>query len=207
MEEKTKNEDRRVKKTRNAINEAFQSLLLEKKYSYITVKEVTDKADITRKTFYLHYDTLDDVLREFLSEILDDARDGIINSDSGSPETGIPLVLRNDDYSELFDRLNRNFEKEHLKVINLINDDVGRQFVHRYVMERQKLLWEYYSERYKLSPDVTSLYITFMVNGMMAMYMFWYNNSASVSSEEFLEMTHDISACLRGLLIKWQEKP
>ena len=44
--------DRRTLKTESAIKEAFISLLKEKRFETITVKELTDRADIHRATFY-----------------------------------------------------------------------------------------------------------------------------------------------------------
>ncbi len=40
-------------------------------YEQITVKELTDRAMINRKTFYLHYETLDNLLEELQQEIVD----------------------------------------------------------------------------------------------------------------------------------------
>lgn len=57
--------DRRVRKTRKAIQDAYFRLLSEKKSEKITVAEITREADIDRKTFYLHYDSVQDVIREW----------------------------------------------------------------------------------------------------------------------------------------------
>ena len=43
--------DRRVQRTQKNIRNALSSLLSEKELSQITVKELSDKADINRKTF------------------------------------------------------------------------------------------------------------------------------------------------------------
>ena len=40
-------------------------------YDQITIKELTQRAQINRKTFYLHYASLDDLLEEFQEEIAD----------------------------------------------------------------------------------------------------------------------------------------
>lgn len=46
------------------MDEAFLSLLEKKDFAYITVKEICEAAGVNRSTFYLHYETLDDLLSE-----------------------------------------------------------------------------------------------------------------------------------------------
>lgn len=46
------------------MDEALILLLEKKEYSFITVKEICEKAGVNRSTFYLHYETIDDLLEE-----------------------------------------------------------------------------------------------------------------------------------------------
>ena len=61
--------DRRQRKTREAIFNAFTELLSKKHYSQITVGEIIDKADIGRATFYAHFETKDFLLKELCEEL------------------------------------------------------------------------------------------------------------------------------------------
>ena len=69
MSEKKK-EDLRVRRTKEAIRRVFEEMICEMDYEEITVKELADRAMINRKTFYLHYETLDDLLEELQDEIV-----------------------------------------------------------------------------------------------------------------------------------------
>ena len=64
--------DPRTRYTRKVIQDAFLEILKEKPVSRITVKEVCDKAEINRGTFYRHYqdcyDLLDKIEEEGLKE-------------------------------------------------------------------------------------------------------------------------------------------
>lgn len=51
------------------MDEALLSLLEKKDFQYITVKEICDKAEVNRSTFYLHYETVGDLLSETLEYI------------------------------------------------------------------------------------------------------------------------------------------
>lgn len=46
------------------MDQAFLALLEKKDFAYITVKELCQKAEVNRSTFYLHYETLEDLLSE-----------------------------------------------------------------------------------------------------------------------------------------------
>ena len=51
------------------MDEALLLLLEKKDYQYITVKEICQKAGVNRSTFYLHYETMDDLLKEAIAMI------------------------------------------------------------------------------------------------------------------------------------------
>ena len=46
------------------MDEAFLELLEKKDFTYITVKEICEQAGVNRSTFYLHYETVSDLLAE-----------------------------------------------------------------------------------------------------------------------------------------------
>ena len=54
--------DRRVVRTRRAIMEAFERLLEKKDLGDITISSIAREADIDRKTFYLHFGSIDGLL-------------------------------------------------------------------------------------------------------------------------------------------------
>lgn len=66
-----KHEDLRVKKTKEAIRNAFKDMICEMNYEEMSIKELAFRAQINRKTFYLHYKSLNDVLTELQDEIAD----------------------------------------------------------------------------------------------------------------------------------------
>ena len=61
--------DPRVKRTRNLILSAFESLLAEKGFETISVQDVTDKAEINRATFYKHFVDKYDLLDKSISQM------------------------------------------------------------------------------------------------------------------------------------------
>lgn len=51
------------------MDEALILLLEKKEYSFITIKEICKKAGVNRSTFYLHYETIDDLLSETITYV------------------------------------------------------------------------------------------------------------------------------------------
>ncbi len=71
--------DLRVRRTLKSIRNAFYQLVLEKDYADISITELTDLAEINRKTFYLHYSSLDDLVKEVEDEIVQDILEYVEN--------------------------------------------------------------------------------------------------------------------------------
>ncbi|MBB5182726.1 TetR/AcrR family transcriptional regulator [Catenisphaera adipataccumulans] len=61
--------DRRQRKTRKAIFDAFSRLLEKKHYSHISVQNIIDEADVGRTTFYAHFQTKEDLLNQMCEDI------------------------------------------------------------------------------------------------------------------------------------------
>ena len=54
------------------MDKAFLELIEKKDFAYITVKEICEKAGVNRSTFYLHYETIGDLLTESTTYMLDE---------------------------------------------------------------------------------------------------------------------------------------
>lgn len=69
MENKTAlKTDPRVRRTRRMLRDALVSLILKKDFSSISIKEITEKADVAYITFFRHYDSMDELLIEVLED-------------------------------------------------------------------------------------------------------------------------------------------
>lgn len=82
----TKN-NRRTIVTKKLLKTALMELMQEKQFSHITIKELCEKADLNRTTFYLHYTNLDVLLNEIEEETAQETLEYIHNIQSSNDET------------------------------------------------------------------------------------------------------------------------
>src|SRR5215475_10848693 len=62
--------DRRIQKTQKLLHEALGSLIREKPYDEIVVKEILDRANVGRSTFYTHFKDKDELLASGIHDML-----------------------------------------------------------------------------------------------------------------------------------------
>ena len=87
--------DRRVIRTRQLLRDSLMSLILEKGYDAVTVQEITDRANLGRATFYLHYKDKEELLAQSLTDTFDQlvAQMGPLTQESELIGTPIGLVF------------------------------------------------------------------------------------------------------------------
>src|SRR5437762_5394084 len=66
--------DRRIQKTQDLLHEALASLIREKDYDSIAVKEILDRANVGRSTFYTHFRDKDELLVNGIHDMLRPAK-------------------------------------------------------------------------------------------------------------------------------------
>lgn len=108
--------DRRVQRTVQSLRTALLELIKQKNYDDISIEEITERANVGRATFYLHFKDKEDLLLEEFTEIMDvraqalseiPFSEWLADSDDGSGENKPlqPLLLvfqHIHDHSELY---------------------------------------------------------------------------------------------------------
>ncbi|WP_449060565.1 TetR/AcrR family transcriptional regulator [Planomonospora algeriensis] len=83
--------DRRVRRTRRAVQDALIELILDRGYGAVTVTDLIKRADIGRSTFYCHFTSRQDVLFSNIDEVADLLRPG--RGDGAGPAFSFALPL------------------------------------------------------------------------------------------------------------------
>ena len=85
--------DRRIQRTRHMLSDALFALIVEKGYDSITVQDITERANVGRATFYLHYREKEELLSESLKQLVNELMHYVeLNSDA--PATYKTLSVR-----------------------------------------------------------------------------------------------------------------
>jgi len=174
-----KKEDRRVRRTKKLLTQALTQLLQEKQINEITVKELTDLADMNRGTFYLYYKDIFDML-EKIEDGLFEALDEIVSlheHDDVSHQT-TPILL------DLFHFIEEN--QEMCRVLLSPHGDMN--FLHRLnQVVREKCLQMWPNEEDK--KDATFEYhYSFVVYGCVGVFRAWLNGNCQEPAEKMAEM-------------------
>ena len=179
IEAPQKKEDRRVRRTKKLLTQALTQLLQEKQINEITVKELTDLADMNRGTFYLYYKDMFDML-EKIEDGLFEALDEIVSlheHDDVARQTA-PILL------DLFHFIEDN--QEMCRVLLSPHGDMN--FLHKLnQVVREKCLQMWPNEEEK--KDATFEYhYSFVVYGCVGVFRAWLNGNCQEPAEKMAEM-------------------
>ena len=100
--------DLRIKKTKRAIRSAFYELIKEKPLEKITVREIAERAEINKTTFYAHYETVYDLVdqleQEAVAEVISqlNTAQGLLSSPRAFVREMYALLSKNQLCTEFF---------------------------------------------------------------------------------------------------------
>lgn len=168
--------DRRVVKTKKAIYSAFAQLLLEKDVNAITIKDIADRADINRKTFYNYYAGIYELIEEIENKILYSFEQALM-------DVNIADALHNPNrlFNELTDIINQDLDFYG----HLMRMENNSSLVVKLVGALKTKAKEIISKQTRLAPQMLDIVLDFVVSGMMKVYQNWFNSDRSQSIEDF----------------------
>lgn len=171
--------DRRVEKTKKSIREAYFDLLMKNKNHKITIAEIARSANIDRKTFYLHYDAVDDIIKDFAQDKIDE----LVQKLKVQYVDGQPI-----DVQILFDTLNQ-VVKENIEVFRII----ALNQKYDYFFDRLKelfvaILINDYRKYFDFPELEFRIYTDYFVSGILSVYMRWIREEMPLPVERLTEL-------------------
>ena len=176
--------DRRQKKTREAIFQAFTELLAEKHYNQISVQDIIDRADIGRTTFYAHFETKDYLLKDLCEELFGH----IIDTAMGLPHRHYHYSSCSDTDS-VFLHLLRHLQENDRNILELLSSQNNEIFIRYFKSNLKKLILQQYADKGLLT--TSALPEDYLVNHISATFVetvsWWLSGNRKESPEEMTE--------------------
>lgn len=178
------NEDRRVRKTKKAITGALAELLKEKPLNRISVREISDLADINRGTFYLHYRDVADMAEKLQNEVLEEFKNIVETHDPNKNRTELfPMIV---DFFHLL--------AEHAELAKvLIGKNGDAAFVDKFKnVIREKCFSDVKTTFNIQNDDVFNYFYHYIVSGCIGIFAAWLNGGRKESAEEMAALTEKL---------------
>lgn len=185
--------------TATRMDEAFLALLAKKEFAYITVKEICAAAGVNRSTFYLHYETIGDLLaesvaymnRQFLAHMAKDAETFVMKIQTCpmdelyliTPEYLTPYLRYIQEHKRIFQTAMEN------AAVFSTHETYDRMFAHVF----QPIL-----KRYDVPEADRTYLMRFYIEGLMAILTEWVGNDCTDSLEHVIAVMQKCVAPHRG---------
>lgn len=167
------------------MDKALIELLERKDFEYITVKEICEKAGVNRSTFYLHYETISDLLEETTEYIMND----FLSRFDRSPEIFInqiesaelnELILINDIFLEPY----LSFILEHKSVFTAAfrNPLCMKSAMH--FSNIKKFILKPILKRFNIPDDEQKYWISYYTSGVTAIVKEWTDSGCKEPIEK-----------------------
>ena len=175
---------------------ALISLLKKKPFDYITVSEICKEAGVNRSTFYLHYETVGDLLQETARYLLDDFL-AYFSTDAKA----VAFNLMDCELSDLIFVCDKylspylTYIKDHKEIFGtalLYNQALGFEDVYKRMFDN---IFNPILERFHYDSGNRQYIILYYLNGINAIILEWLRNGCDMSIQEISEI---ISICIYG---------
>ncbi len=183
----SKRPDRRGPRTRRLLRDSLISLIMEKGYDSVTVQDITDRANMGRATFYLHFKNgKDQLLMTSLREMFDDLKARIV-----PPSPDIPLgdmAMRMIPFQHAFEyrdlyRVTLLSQQGTAAIVNGI-----REYLAGSLRERIDVI---VADRQPVVPlDILANYLA---GAMISLISWWLKQDSNYTAEQMAEMFSQLS--------------
>lgn len=187
--------DRRIVRSRNAILSAFERLLMEKPLADITVSAIAREANVDRKTFYVHFGTVDGLLDAIAEDVVGMIVDSVERTLAllGSHPNERALGAAATFFRTVNEALCNNLVLNRQLIENIPLDDFMARLrapLEREIAERDLLPMG-------LKDELFDYYLAFLLSGIIGIYRTWALSDGSVPIERISEVANNLT--LSGL--------
>lgn len=174
--------DLRVTKTKKIIAETFKQMICETDYKNITIKNLCERALISRKTFYLHYQSIEDLLENLQTEVIDEI---------------LPKKIDCTDLKSLRFMIEKFFDAvENMPILHekllcsgsyrFLGEKINLKAINKLSVENRG--------NFKKSFEVEDLFFSYIGTVAIILYRKWISGGKKISLDDMKEITYQLLA-------------
>jgi AcrR family transcriptional regulator len=182
MEKAPKKESRKTRYTRMVIRDSLIELMKHRPVTDITIKEICALADVSRPTFYAHYQDQYALLQSIEDETFA-YFENVVFVIGSKKISKREIALFIEDVLQYIEN-----DSNSIKVLLSENGDTGfqRKFFCRFIMHLQRVM-KHYSE--KTSDErIIEYYSVFTVHGIIALVQHWLKSNMNIPKDELVKI-------------------
>ncbi len=177
------------------MDEAFLELIEKKDFAYITVKEICEKAGVNRSTFYLHYETVDDLLEECSRHIIDRfvefmPYDTVEFLKKLQERPLKELYLITPEYLTPY----LTYIKEHRRIFRTTVEQASTLRMNDAYTDLNRHILTPILNRFRVPPEDQKYMMSFYINGIMAIISEWLKDDCREPIEHIISV---IQTCIK----------
>ncbi len=177
-------EDRRIRRTRNILKSSLAELMKEKDFKDITVKDIAERADVNRGTFYLHYKDTYDLLEKIEDEIILEFQAMI---DMYRPKITITTLL------PILDPIADYILKNKTLCFSLFENQSNNNFLNKFRSLISENGAAFISDKFpNYNKDIYEYYITFISFGIIGQIKHWSETNFKLPKKDLVAMVDKI---------------
>ena len=167
--------DKRVMKTKRAIHSAMTRLLSVKPIEEITVTELSDAAEINRKTFYSYYNSVYMVAEEMEDEIVERFEDTLRKID-------FKTLLQ--DPQTTFNTLARIIASDLDFYETILTNRNQVYFLQKIITSLKERIMALYFDRNSKDFELQEYMLEYIISGLVSVYQKWFKSGRKTDMEE-----------------------
>lgn len=170
--------DRRKKYTRQVLMDSLITLLKTKSIATITVKEICERADINRSTFYTHYKDQFDLLEQIEEEIITNLNTYLNQYNFEQEQEALQMT----------EKLLEYVVSKYDMFQTLLNENADNSFERRVMNVARSFLIQSRNTNDEVEADISEYAITYTISGSIYVIKHWVANNMDQSPKRIAQL-------------------
>lgn len=172
--------------TASYMDDALLEILAKKDFEYITVTEICKKAGVNRSTFYLHYESMNDLLKETIEKVFKSFSNSF-TIDTSQDKTKNVLTRREYILPYL------NFIEKNLKIYKLMHTKMDLFSLKKIEKYLYKTIFSKALTHFGVDEENKEYIYSFYTSGVVGIINKWIERDCKDDKEKIIELIEDLT--------------